>query len=184
MCILEEEKCIVVAGTTWLQEIVYLIQTDLDFETSANKLLSDRFPYIEFRVDVVTESTSPRLMKSHLPHEFMPNDLKQGKGKVDIIIFIYFIRECTVTLLPGAIESYPTPGDSRGSSSPPRSISGVSYHVADGGSARIPLECVQPSLSWSSSPSRSIHSPEHHVIFHPSCSHHLSELAQCSVWHP
>ena len=42
-------------------------------------------------------------------------------------------------LLPCAIESHPTPGDSRGSSSPFHSISGVSSHVADGGSARIPL---------------------------------------------
>ena len=48
---------------------------------------------------------------------------------------------------------------------------------ADGGSARIPLECVQQSLSWSSSLSCSIHSPEHHVIFHPSCSHHVSKVA-------
>ena len=62
------------------------------------------------------------------------------------------------TLLPCAVEVHPTPGDSRGSSSPSRSISGVSSHVADGGTARIPLECVQPSLSWSSSPSRPIHS--------------------------
>ena len=60
----------------------------------------------------------------------------------------------------------------RGSSSPSRSI--VSSHVADGGSARVPLECVQPS--WSSSP-RSIHSPEHHVIFHPCCSHHVPKVA-------
>ena len=73
--------------------------------------------------------------------------------------------------------SHPTPGDSRGSSSPFRSISGISSHGADGGSARIPHECVQPSLSRSSSPSRSIHSPEHHVIFHPSCSHHVPKVA-------
>ena len=82
-----------------------------------------------------------------------------------------------VTLLPCAVESHLTPGDSRGSSSPCRSISGVSSHVADGGSARVPHECVQPSLSRSSSPSRSIHSPEHHVIFHPSCSHHVPKVA-------
>ena len=79
--------------------------------------------------------------------------------------------------LPCAVESHPTPGDIRGSSSPSRSISGVSSHVADGGSARVPHECVQPSLSRSSSPSRSIHSPEHHVIFHPSCSHHVPKVA-------
>ena len=66
---------------------------------------------------------------------------------------------------------------SRGSSSPSRSISGVLSHVADGGSARIRIECVQSSLSRSSSLSRYIHSPEHHVIFHPSCSHHVSNVA-------
>ena len=44
------------------------------------------------------------------------------------------------TLSPCAIESYPTPGDRRGSSSPSHSISGVSSHVADGGTIRIPLE--------------------------------------------
>ena len=82
-----------------------------------------------------------------------------------------------LTLSPCAVESHPTPGDSRGSSSPSRSLSGVSSHVADGGSARIPLESVHPYLPWSSSLSRSIHSPEHHVIFHPSCSHHVSKVA-------
>ena len=79
-------------------------------------------------------------------------------------------------MLPCAVESHPTPGDIRGSSSPSRSISGLSSHVADGGSARVPHECVQPSLSRSSSPSRSIHSAEHHVIFHPSCSHHVPKV--------
>ena len=81
------------------------------------------------------------------------------------------------TLSPCAVESHPTPGDSRGSSSPSRSISGVSSHVANRGSDRIPLECVHPSLPWSSYLSRSIHSSEHHVIFHPSCSHHVSKVA-------
>ena len=73
-----------------------------------------------------------------------------------ILIIIVLMQH---TLLPCAVESHPTPDDSRGSSSPYRSIPGVSSHVADGGSARIPLECVQPFLSCSSSPSRTIHSP-------------------------
>ena len=89
-----------------------------------------------------------------------------------------------ITLSPCVVESHPTPGDSRGSSSPSRSLYGVSSHVADGGSACIPIECVQPSLSRSSSLSRSIHSPEHRVIFHPSCSHHVSKVASCSLCHP
>ena len=47
---------------------------------------------------------------------------------------------------PCAVESHPTPGDIRGSSSPSRSISGISSHGADGGSARIPHECGQSSM--------------------------------------
>ena len=39
-------------------------------------------------------------------------------------------RYLFVTLLPCAVESHPTPGDSRGSPSPSRSIAGVSSHVA------------------------------------------------------
>ena len=81
------------------------------------------------------------------------------------------------TLSLCAVESHPTPGDSRGSSSPSRSIPGIPSHVADGGSARTPLEGVQPSLSWSSYLSRSIHSPEHRVILHPFCSHHVPKVA-------
>ena len=93
------------------------------------------------------------------------------------LCIIYDICTFSITLLPCAVESHPTPGDIRGSYSPPRSISAVSPHVADGGSARVPHEWVQPSLSRSSSPSRSIHSPEHHVIIHPSCSHHVPKVA-------
>ena len=52
----------------------------------------------------------------------------------------------TSTLSPCAVESHPTPGDSRGSSSPSRSISGVSSHVADRGSV-APL---RPLLEYSS----------------------------------
>ena len=75
-------------------------------------------------------------------------------------------RNGRTALLHCAVESHPTPDDSRGSSSPSRSISGVLSHVADGGSAPVPHECVQPYLSWCSSPSRSIHSPEVGITKH------------------
>ena len=91
----------------------------------------------------------------------------------------YFIMHCIhqnstslVCLLCSPFKSYLDP-----SSSQDRSISGVLFHVANGGFARVPHECVQPSLSRSSSPSRSIHSPEHDVIFHPSCSHQVPKVA-------
>ena len=68
-----------------MQEIVFLIHTDLDFEKSADQKMNDRFPFIEFRVDGVAESPSPRLIKTHLPYEFLPNDVKQGKCKARIV---------------------------------------------------------------------------------------------------
>ena len=87
---LRSTTCIAVAGTTWLQEIVFLIHSDLDFEKSADQNLDQRFPFIELGVHVVTESASPRLIKSHLPYEFMPNDLKQGNGKVIYIVYTVY----------------------------------------------------------------------------------------------
>ena len=36
------------AGTTWTQEITYLIKTELDFEKSRKQKLDVRFPFLEF----------------------------------------------------------------------------------------------------------------------------------------
>ena len=78
-----------------MQEIVFLIHTDLDFEKSACQKMTDRFPFIEFGVDGVAKSASPRLIKSHLPYEFLPNQVKQGKGKACMVSqqhTLYFYR--------------------------------------------------------------------------------------------
>lgn len=36
------------SGTTWTQELVWLIANNLDFDTAGNKLLAERFPFLEF----------------------------------------------------------------------------------------------------------------------------------------
>ena len=36
------------AGTTWTQEVTYLIKTELDFEKSRSQKLDTRFPFLEF----------------------------------------------------------------------------------------------------------------------------------------
>lgn len=36
------------SGTTWTQELVWLLSNNLDFETAENNLLADRFPFLEF----------------------------------------------------------------------------------------------------------------------------------------
>ena len=75
----------VTAGTTWLQEIVFLLHTELDFKKATEKNMEARFPVLEFLypgVKTLARSTPPRLIKCHLRYDFMPDVVKQGHGKV------------------------------------------------------------------------------------------------------
>ncbi|CAG2109237.1 unnamed protein product [Medioppia subpectinata] len=59
------------SGITWLQEIVWLIANHLDFRTAKLKLITDRFPYLEFPtpgLKSIERLKSPRFIKTH----FMP----------------------------------------------------------------------------------------------------------------
>lgn len=75
------------AGTTWSQEIIYLVQTGLDFEGAGSAPLDDRFPYLEFLYpgyEAIAKYPSPRLIKSHLPFHLLPADIHVKKPKVMI----------------------------------------------------------------------------------------------------
>ncbi|WAR13076.1 ST1A1-like protein [Mya arenaria] len=78
------------SGTTLTQEMTYLVKT-LDFETALTKQLDERFPIIDIKDDRFPyykgvkhfdEMKSPRLIKSHLPYFLLPQQLKDGKGKI------------------------------------------------------------------------------------------------------
>lgn len=78
------------SGTTWLQEIVYLISTDHDYEKAAAVNIDERFPYLEYffpGLKEVAKTKSPRFIKSHLPFSLMPKQLDEKKPKV-----IYIVR--------------------------------------------------------------------------------------------
>ncbi|KAK7106894.1 hypothetical protein V1264_014920 [Littorina saxatilis] len=73
------------AGTTWLQEIVYLICNDFDYEKAQATTIEDRFPFLEFPypgVKVVAQSPPPRFIKTHLPFSLLPKQLDEKKPKV------------------------------------------------------------------------------------------------------
>ena len=73
------------AGTTWLQEIVYLIHSDFDMAQAQKVMIDDRFPYLEFMypgAKEVASYPSPRLIKSHLPYSLLPSDIHEKKPKV------------------------------------------------------------------------------------------------------
>ncbi len=83
-----------IPGTTWLQEIVYLITTDLDFHSASLANIEERFPYLEFvypGIKEISKKQGGRLIKSHLPLSLMPPGVRQGKAKVtgQIPIFSY-----------------------------------------------------------------------------------------------
>ncbi|XP_069695754.1 luciferin sulfotransferase-like isoform X2 [Periplaneta americana] len=95
-------------GTTWTQEMSWLIGHDLDFE-GAKVPLPERFPFIdhsplfdytdvlpkipEFKLpDFVNDSVtyidkkkSPRFIKTHLPWELLPKQIRNGTKKPKII---------------------------------------------------------------------------------------------------
>ena len=62
-----------------------MLHTDLDFEKAAARNLEERFPFMEFLypgIEAIASSPPPRLIKSHLPYDFMPDAVKNGRGKV------------------------------------------------------------------------------------------------------
>ncbi|XP_035828597.1 sulfotransferase family cytosolic 1B member 1 isoform X2 [Aplysia californica] len=84
-------------GTTWLQELVYLIDTNLDFEGAEKNTMDDRFPFFEFPYPgkkAINDLPSPRRIKTHLPFPLLPNQMKEKKPKI-----IYIARNPKDTLV-------------------------------------------------------------------------------------
>jgi hypothetical protein len=72
-------------GTTWVQEIVYLIVNDMDIEKACSANIEQRFPYIEYvypGLKELSQQEGRRLMKSHLPYHHLPREIIDGKSKV------------------------------------------------------------------------------------------------------
>ncbi|CAH0554475.1 unnamed protein product [Brassicogethes aeneus] len=93
-------------GSTWCQEMIWLISNNLDFETAQNTPQQFRAPLIEMStvlfefaesikdllstsnaIDFVENMPSPRFIKSHLPLQLLPYQLDKVKPKV-----IYTLR--------------------------------------------------------------------------------------------
>jgi len=68
-------------GTTWLQEIMFLILSDCDFDKVKDVIIDDRVPAIEWpecTFKVLQERPSPRILKTHIPYSLLPGgDVKK-----------------------------------------------------------------------------------------------------------
>ena len=71
------------SGITWLQEIVWLIANDLDFETAKTKSITDRFPYLEFPtpgIKSIERLKGNRFIKTHLTPSLLLSEKLDPKG--------------------------------------------------------------------------------------------------------
>ncbi|XP_070543220.1 sulfotransferase 1B1-like [Ptychodera flava] len=84
------------AGTTWLQELVSLISMDGDIDEVVDIPVDARAPHLEITVPFDRQGTitappsylsiatmdSPRLIKTHLPMDLLPRQIKEKRTKV------------------------------------------------------------------------------------------------------
>lgn len=83
-------------GTTWIQELLWLVLYDFDFEAARSEHLEVRTPFLEFEymihndldhaLDQTEALKSPRLIKSHMPLALLPQQLWIKKPK---LIYVY-----------------------------------------------------------------------------------------------
>ncbi len=86
-------------GTTWLQEITYLVCNGADTTKATQRHLYERFPFVEatmsltgadgedvIHLDYVLSLPPPRLMKTHLRLHFFETSLKKSGAKVLVSI--------------------------------------------------------------------------------------------------
>lgn len=86
--IVTSTKC----GTTWTQEMTWLLLNNLDYNQAKSVDLTIRSPFLEFNgvvlnvphdtLEAANNLPSPRLIKSHLPAQFLPKQLWTKKPKV------------------------------------------------------------------------------------------------------
>ncbi|XP_070495889.1 sulfotransferase 1C2-like isoform X2 [Chironomus tepperi] len=79
-------------GTTWTEEMVWMLNNNLDYETSKNVRLTARFPFLEWggiihhldvdRIEELKNLPRPRHINTHLPIFMLPDQLWTVKPKV------------------------------------------------------------------------------------------------------
>eukprot|EP00094_Tigriopus_californicus_P011304 TCALIF_10911-PA protein Name:"Similar to SULT1E1 Estrogen sulfotransferase (Homo sapiens)" AED:0.09 eAED:0.09 QI:179/0.5/0.6/1/1/1/5/82/273 len=96
-----------ILGTTWTQEMVWNIVHKLDFDTAKKVTLDDRVPYFELSSivgEAVTDefedslkkvkeiTVDPRIIKTHLSFDMLPNQIMEKQAKVRRASVIYVTR--------------------------------------------------------------------------------------------
>uniref|UniRef100_A0A8D2Q7R9 Sulfotransferase n=1 Tax=Varanus komodoensis TaxID=61221 RepID=A0A8D2Q7R9_VARKO len=110
------------AGTTWIQEIVDMVQQDGDLEKCQRAPVHHRHPFIEWArppqpsgVDQAEAMPSPRILKTHLPVQLLPQSFWEQNckflyvarnAKDCLVSYFHFQRMSKVNPHPGTWEEY------------------------------------------------------------------------------
>lgn len=105
-------------GTTWTQEITYLVANNCDFAKAKAAPTEVRFPYIEIPIcgiPAIEKAEDPRLIKSHLPYELIPQNFLDSKTKMiyiarnpkdTIISFFHFLNMLGYVAYSGPLKPF------------------------------------------------------------------------------
>ncbi|XP_077289157.1 luciferin sulfotransferase-like isoform X3 [Arctopsyche grandis] len=107
-------------GTTWTQEMVWLLGHNFDYE-KAKEFLPARFPFLEHTplfdyrgfhrkfpdfdvppyvnnsVQFINNMSNPRFIKSHLPYDLLPEQISLNTGKSKIIYVWRNVKDCLIS---------------------------------------------------------------------------------------
>ncbi|XP_044160633.1 sulfotransferase 1 family member D1-like [Bufo gargarizans] len=110
------------SGTTWISEIVDLILQNGDKKKAQRGAIFERVPFLEFAMPEIPTGTEllnaikpPRVIKSHLPVQTLPNTFWEKNCKViyvarnikDVLVSYYhFVRMAPMFPDPGTFEEF------------------------------------------------------------------------------